>query len=192
VTDVTPAPATAATTAPPPSGSPSDAARALRDEVEALHAASFGWAMSLCGRDRALADDVLQVAYEVVLAGRARWDVRSSFRTWLFGVIRMTALRERRRRWLGAITGLGAAPEPRARDSLAPEAVAALSESARRVRDALGVLPARQRQVVHLVFYEGLTIAQAAQVMGVSLGSARQHYERGKARLVIELEGASP
>lgn len=175
-------------------GSSPDAARALRDEVEALHAASYGWAMSLCGRERAFADEVLQIAYEKVLRGAARWDGRAAFKTWLFGVIRLTALRERRRRWLGALTGLAEAAEPKSRDSSAPEAVASLSERARAVQGALVVLPARQREIVHLVFYEGLSIAAAAEVMGVSVGSARQHYERGKARLWEELrtKGVEP
>lgn len=173
---------------------PPDAARALRDEVEALHAASWGWALGLCGRDRALAEDVLQIVYEKVLRGAARWDGRSIFKTWLFSVIRLTALRERRRRWLGAIVGATPASEPRSRDSKAPEAVAALSERARAVQGALGLLPARQREIVHLVFYQGLSIAEAAQVMGISVGSARQHYERGKKRLWDELraKGVEP
>ena len=37
--------------------------------------------------------------------------------------------------------------------------------------------------MLHLVFYQDLTIADAAEILGVSVGSARTHYERGKAQL---------
>jgi DNA-directed RNA polymerase specialized sigma24 family protein len=37
------------------------------------------------------------------------------------------------------------------------------------------------------VFFHGLTIEEAAQVMGVALGTARVHYQRGKRRLLAML-----
>ncbi|HYU52111.1 MAG TPA: sigma factor, partial [Gemmatimonadaceae bacterium] len=69
----------------------------LDSELEDLHAESFGWALACCGRDREEAEEVLQSAYLKVFAGKARFDGRSTFRTWLFGVIRLTAAEERRR-----------------------------------------------------------------------------------------------
>src|SRR5438046_9187303 len=69
-------------------------------------------------------------------------------------------------------------------------ALARADETARLVR-ALGRLSARQRQVLHLVFYEDLTIAEAAIVAGGSLGTARTPHERGKTALrrLLEKEG---
>src|ERR1700687_4569203 len=69
----------------------------LRLQLERVHADCFGWAMSCCGRNRDDAEEVLQTVYLSVLDGRARYDARSSFRTWIFGVIRRTAASERRR-----------------------------------------------------------------------------------------------
>jgi RNA polymerase sigma-70 factor (ECF subfamily) len=61
-------------------------------------------------------------------------------------------------------------------------------ESAEALCAALERLPERQREVLHLVFYQDLSIADAAEVMEISLGSARTHYERGKARLRLFLK----
>src|ERR1700694_1631141 len=72
----------------------------LKRQLERAHADCFGWAMACCGRDRDDAEEVLQTVYLTVLDGRARYDGRSTFRTWLFGVIRRTAASERRKAWL--------------------------------------------------------------------------------------------
>jgi len=160
----------------------------LKREIGDVHPAAFGWALVCCAGDRALAEDVLQTAYLKILDGRARFDGRSSFRTWLFGVVRRTAAEARRRerfgRWL-SLAGLSAVL-----GDGKPDSATALvrSEESRRVELALARLPPRQREALHLVFYQDLTISEAAQVLGVSLGTARTHYERGKAGLRRLLE----
>src|SRR5262245_45389142 len=72
----------------------------LDESLASNHADAFGWAMACCRRDRALAEEILQMAYLKVLSGEARFDGRSAFKTWLFGVIRRTAAGERRRDWV--------------------------------------------------------------------------------------------
>ena len=156
----------------------------LEGNLAELHPASFGWALGCCGGDREEAEDVLQIAYVKVLDGRARFDGGSAFRTWLFAVIRRTAAERRRGRWLRTLTlarwRTGRGGPERSTD---PEALASGAEEARSLRDSLRSLPARQRELLHLVFYEDLSLEEAAVVAGISVGTARTHYHRGKARL---------
>ena len=70
----------------------------LERELERLHAACWGWALACCARDRDAAEETLQSAYLKIFSGQARFDGRSQLRTWVFGVIRRTALEEQRRR----------------------------------------------------------------------------------------------
>jgi len=67
---------------------------ALRNALEAQHLESYGWALSCCRRRRDEAENVLQLVYLKVLSGKAVFDGRSSFKTWLFAVIRKTAAHE--------------------------------------------------------------------------------------------------
>ena len=147
----------------------------IEANLERLHVDSFAWALACCRRNREEAEDVLQAAYLKILDGRASFGGRSSFKTFLFGVIRRTAAESRRRdaiRWLLASrwTHRREPAEP------APEERLALLS-------ALARLPGRQRQVLQLVSYLGLTVEEAGETLGVSAGTARVHYERGKRRM---------
>jgi RNA polymerase sigma factor (sigma-70 family) len=167
----------------------SEHARSIEQELSALHEASFGWALTCCNRDASVAEEVLQDVYFKVLDGRARFDRRSSLRTWLFGVIRMTAREHRRGAVLRFLRGNRGEHEPAdlADPRRAPDSEAAAQQRSERMVKALARIAGRQREVLHLVFYEDLSIAEAAQVMGVSIGTARQHYERGKQALSMIL-----
>lgn len=154
----------------------------LASQVAALHQESFAWALGCCGRDPRDAEDVLQTVYLKVLDGRARFDGRASLKTWLFAVIRRTAAQHRR---LTPFRRLFLAPLDGA-DPPAPGSTADRVEEEDRRRElvrALERLSRRQREVLLLVFYHGHTIEEAAAVLGIGLGSARTHYDRGKARL---------
>ena len=160
----------------------------LRQELERCHSASYGWALACCAHDRAGAEDVLQTVYVKVLEGRARYDGRSDFKTWLFAVIRKTAAGARRHDLFRAPhLALQADGAPSVADESAEE-VFERTQRLAHLREALAALPDRQRQALHLVFYEEMSVREAAAVMGVSLGTARVHYERGKKRLRQRLE----
>jgi len=156
----------------------------LRRELASNHREAFTWALNCCRRNRSDAEDVLQATYVKVLEGRARFDRRSTFTTWLFGVIRLTAAEQRRRRFLRDLVLGRVAVEESLRDP-APAADAHLGQAQSRaaLARALALLPHRQREVLLLVFYHELTVEEAARVISIGVGSARQHYARGKARL---------
>jgi RNA polymerase sigma factor (sigma-70 family) len=161
----------------------------LKGELERLHGPSFGWALSCCRRDRADAEEVLQTVYLKILEGKARYGGESNLKTWLFAVIRKTAITEHRKRLLRVLKSKASSNSTAERTSFAAEPAAAFerSEVRERFQRALECLPARQREALHLVFYEDLSLREAADVMGVSIGSARQHYERGKRHLRVSL-----
>jgi RNA polymerase sigma-70 factor (ECF subfamily) len=149
----------------------------LRNALEAHHVESYGWALSCCRRQSEEAENVLQFAYLKVLSGKAVFDGKSSFKTWLFAVIRKTAAHERR---MELLRRLRMSQIPLALDGKYPGEQSGVEV---RLKDALGKLPGRQREVLQLVFYHDLSIVEAAKVMGVGIGSARTHYERAKKQM---------
>jgi len=160
----------------------------LRAALETHHGESYGWALCCCSRSSVEAEVVLQSVYLKVLLGKARYDGRASFKTWLFAVIRRTAADERRRQMLRHLLfdRQRASPAPRTVEQ--PDDAVHRNELRRLIRKLLERLPRRQREVLQLVFYHELSLAEAAQVMSISLGSARTHYERGKKRLRKQIE----
>jgi RNA polymerase sigma-70 factor, ECF subfamily len=100
---------------------------------------------------------------------------------WLYAVARKTLANQRRRLAreprVGAADPVSAvaAPEPVGDNALAA-AFAALSE--------------RDREVLRLIAWEGLSLSQAAVVLGCSALACRVRYHRAKTRLARRLEAA--
>ena len=168
----------------------------LQTELEKLHHASFGWALSCCRHNHAEAEEVLQTVYLKILQGKACYRGECKLQTWLFAVIRKTAISERRKhivRTLKAIAAPSSSSDARREGGESSEIHQRLerSEMQQQFNDALAQLPARQRETLHLVFYQDLSLSEAAEVMNISVGSARRHYERGKKRLreALDREG---
>ncbi len=164
----------------------------LIEQVSVFHADAFGWAVACCGGDPDPAADVLQESYVKVATGRAAFGGKSSLKTWWLGVVRLTALEQRRgkdrwqrrmeavREWL-AVFGERESPDP---SETAPELPPIDAEQ---LLTALALLPARQAEILRLHYQHELSVSEAAAVMGVSVGSARQHYERAKKKLRVLL-----
>lgn len=169
----------------------------LKAELEKRHQASFGWALSCCRHNHAEAEEVLQTVYLKILQGKARYRGECKLQTWLFAVIRKTAISERRKHILRTLKSIAlptGKTDARTEISVVRSEVQQRlerSEIQQRFSEALALLPVRQRETLHLVFYQDLSLSEAAEVMNISVGSARRHYERGKKRLreTLDREG---
>ena len=130
---------------------------------------------------------MLQTVYLNVLERSASFEERSIFKTWLFSAVRNTASKAKRK-LLRSFRHLQLASTELPAVRPAPVENIYLSQLRTLMRQILSDLSQRQRQILELFFYHDLTVEEAAGVMGVSVGSARTHYHRGKSRLKEEIE----
>jgi len=153
-----------------------------RSALEDIHGQVYGWALSRCDFDHATAEDLMQQAYVELLSGSARFDNKSTLKTFVFSVVQNLA-RSRFRR----ISSRLRLVKRYHRESIneAPRVVEPVDDSVWR---AVRALPARQRDIIELVFCRELTVEQAAVVMGVSTGTGRAHYDRAKKALRSRLQ----
>jgi RNA polymerase sigma factor (sigma-70 family) len=156
----------------------------LRD----LHQPAYLWALHCAGGVGSDAEDALQAAYEALLDGSAVFDGRSSPKSFLFAVIRNQVRAHRRKSLWRRFLGLHDAGPLLAEQEESGE----LSARHQAVRVARAALSPKQQDVVELVFYHDLTIEEAADAMGIGLGTARTHYARAKEKLRKELEAGDP
>lgn len=153
-----------------------------RSALEAIHGQVFGWALSRCDYDTAVAEDLMQQAYVELLTGKARFDNRSSLKTFVFSVVQNLA-RSRYRRIasrLRLVQAVGVEMVDDAVEPTGPDENAALWK-------AVQELPRQQRDIVELVFCRDMTIEAAASIMGVTTGTGRVHYDRAKKTLKMKL-----
>lgn len=135
----------------------------------------------LAGRlgDRQQAEEVLQDVMLAAWKGAAKFRGESQVRTWLLSIARYRAINAQRRRTLPRASFYEAASASRAGplEGLMQEA------SRDQVRQALGQLPADQRETLELVFYHELSGPEAAAVLGVAPGTVKSRLHRAKAAL---------
>ena len=134
-----------------------------RQALAALHEQLYGWSLSRCGYDPSTAEDLMQQAYVEILSGRARFDEKSSLKTFLFAVVQMLA-RGRFRKLTSTLKLVeNAALQSEVLNTEAPNIDAARSHI---VWQAVQALPARQRDITELVFCREMTIEEV-QAPGV-------------------------
>jgi RNA polymerase sigma-70 factor (ECF subfamily) len=146
---------------------------------------------------RAVAEEVVQETWLGVVRGVARFEGRSSLRTWLFHILvnraRSTGAREVRRapgrpNWVPVVDPARFGPDGAWVDPPTPwpddvDDRLAAGELAERVRAGVAELPWQQRQVVTLRDVEGLGGAEVAELLGISEGNQRVLLHRGRSRV---------
>lgn len=153
--------------------------RSSRDAVYAYVAGLLG--------DRAAAEDVTAAAFERAYRKRRRYDPRrGSRRAWLFAIARNAALDELRRRRRHA--ALAADP---AEEEVEPAAHADVALRRAALRSALASLSPRERELVALKFFAGLSNAEIGAVLGVSESNAGTRLHRTIQKLRRTLDEAA-
>jgi len=136
------------------------------------HKDAFLWAAQCCNYNREEGKDVLQITYLKILEGKATYGEQAAFKTWLFSVIRFTAIDYMKKKI--SFEGL---------DHLQVMEEEHVEQDAVNYKALLSRLPKRQQEVLLLAFYHNMTLAMIAELMELHIGTVRTHYERGKEAL---------
>ncbi|MGW3245457.1 RNA polymerase sigma factor [Streptomyces sp. NPDC001070] len=168
------------------------AAGIVRGDEQCLAAAYHRWGSliySLATRalgDPAEAEDVTQQVFLGAWRGRHTYRAeRAALPAWLVGIAKKKiadALSARtRRRYLAdaMITAVAVPTPPALADQIIDQVL---------VEHELARLPASQREVLRLAFYEDLTHIQIAERTGLALGTVKSHARRGLIRLRHKLD----
>ncbi|MBX3469074.1 MAG: sigma-70 family RNA polymerase sigma factor [Planctomycetes bacterium] len=147
--------------------------------------------------DAAVAQDLAQEAFVRVYAHRDAYRDIGRFSTWMFTIARNLALNEvRNRRLRPALTLDGTRPTGSGpmgavvpADAPAPADEAARGDLRAAVRRAIEALDEHHRVVVVLCDIEERPYAEAAEVLGVPVGTIRSRLSRAREQLERRLRG---
>jgi RNA polymerase sigma-70 factor (ECF subfamily) len=133
-------------------------------------------------RHREDADDLVQLAIERALQRAAQWQPGTRLDSWLFRIMQNAWIDELRTRHRQADTF---APEEAGLDAAAPGGGSPVDALA--VRRAVARLGDEQRAVVALVLVEGLPYKEAAEVLGIPIGTVTSRLARAREALQAQL-----
>jgi RNA polymerase sigma-70 factor (ECF subfamily) len=131
-------------------------------------------------RDRALADDLVQVTFLKVHRARDAYQRGAPIMPWISAIARRTFLdaHRARRRSRITLTHEGELPEP---EPAPPEgdALGQLSDADQKLlHDTIETLPPQQREALHLLKVQGLSLKEAAAVTGSTVGAIKLRAHR--------------
>ena len=162
------------TLAPAATGVPSEADAAFEELYRRSRDDVYAYAAGLL-RDRSTAEDVTAQAFERAYRRRRSFKPsRGTRRAWLFAIARNAALDELRKRRRQATL----AAEPADDEAITPECGAERAVRRAALRVAIASLAPRERELVALKFFAGLTNSEIAAVIGVTETNAGTRLHR--------------
>ena len=132
--------------------------------------------------DRQLAEDAVQETFIRALRGWSSFRGDCSEKTWLTGIAVRVCCDVRRSFWFRRV-------DRRAAIDMLQEGSQSASEDARELTLAVMNLPVRLREAVILHYYQGLSVTETAQALGITQPSVSNRLKRGREKLRHLLEG---
>ena len=159
--------------------------RAALEELYARYARPvLGLALRRLG-DRGRAEDAVQETFvSIWRAAKTYRPERGSGAPWLYAVARNAIVDRSRAR---SETPVEVPDEPSA--DLGPDVRAEESWTRWRVHRALEELPEREREVIELAYWRGLSQSEVAESLGLPLGTVKTRTRSGLQRLATLLDG---
>lgn len=136
---------------------------------------NFAW---LYLNDRDSAEDILQGTFLRMFIFARTFKKKAAFSNWLYTIARNLCWEEsqRSRRRIQVHNEELDVPDCQQPDPLEEAEHRELQE---RIREAIGLLPPRQRSAIILSKYQGMSISETAGILGCSAGAVKQLTHRG-------------
>ena len=139
------------------------------------------------------AEELMMDAYAVIASGTSAFSGRSRFKTWLFGIARNQAkmfLRKKQGFFFSLEDMLEKTQKEPSLESPqdTPELELLQQEQNKELYQALATLPAGYRQTLYLIYFEEMSVEEAALVMGKNKKQIYNLAERSRKALKEALE----
>ena len=154
-----------------------DASRDFQRDLIALIPHMRAFARSLCGNP-ADADDLAQDAVAKAWKSRDSFQPGTNLKAWTFMILRNQFYSDKRRSWRSQPLDQEVAERTLVAHTNADDALE-LDD----VRQALAMLPDTQREALIMVGAGGFSYEEAAEVMGVAVGTVKSRVSRARADL---------
>lgn len=151
-----------------------------------------------------MAEDAFQGAFLQVHLKCDQFEAGRRFRPWLYAIATNQAIDVRRRNRRHQLVSLdnpvsdetnsdaGRMANLLECDLAGPDALAASEERDRLIRQSLESLPESMNTLVQLVYYQGLKYRDAADVLGIPVGTVKSRMHAAMSRLTQLWSGANP